>query len=317
MSNGYELMMNHQHSQKGSALITALLVIGLCSTLIAGMAWQQRLQISHVEVLRNKVQVNWLQRGAVDWARLILTEDAKANTFDHLGEVWSLPIADSQLDDFLKKVELGIEVKSTSLNGQLIDAQSRFNLRNLWDADYKNQQGVQVLIFERFLEISGVDKKYAQQLVQNVIERDLPPSNLRDVPLILGMSDIEWQRIKTSLIFLPQLTTINVNTASANILYASINNINQSDADNIIAYRNKQPFKSISDLKTYLNDSGLANLQQNAFAQLGVSSQFFIAQAEIKHDQTIFVRNSLIERGLRATSSNNTRIIWELDPRDM
>lgn len=310
-------MMNHQHSQKGSALITALLVIGLCSTLIAGMAWQQRLQISHVEVLRNKVQVNWLQRGAVDWARLILTEDAKANTFDHLGEVWSLPIADSQLDDFLKKVELGIEVKSTSLNGQLIDAQSRFNLRNLWDADYKNQQGVQVLIFERLLEISGVDKKYAQQLVQNVIERDLPPSNLRDVPLILGMSDIEWQRIKTSLIFLPQLTTINVNTASANILYASINNINQSDADNIIAYRNKQPFKSISDLKTYLNDSGLANLQQNAFVQLGVSSQFFIAQAEIKHDQTIFVRNSLIERGLRATSGNNTRIIWELDPRDM
>lgn len=310
-------MMNHQHSQKGSALITALLVIGLCSTLIAGMAWQQRLQISHVEVLRNKVQVNWLQRGAVDWARLILTEDAKSNTFDHLGEVWALPIADSQLDDFLKKVELGIEVKSTSLNGQLIDAQSRFNLRNLWDADYKNQQGVQVLIFERLLEINGVDKKYAQQLVQNVIERDLPPSNLRDVPLILGMNDIEWQRIKTSLILLPQLTTINVNTASANILYASINNINQSDADNIIAYRNKQPFKSISDLKTYLNDSGLANLQQNAFAQLGVSSQFFIAQAEIKHDQTIFVRNSLIERGLRATSSNNTRIIWELDPRDM
>lgn len=310
-------MMNHQRSQKGSALITALLVIGLCSTLIAGMAWQQRLQISHVEVLRNKVQVNWLQRGAVDWARLILTEDAKSNTFDHLGEVWALPIADSQLDDFLKKVELGIEVKSTSLNGQLIDAQSRFNLRNLWDADYKNQQGVQVLIFERLLEISGVDKKYAQQLVQNVIERDLPPSNLRDVPLILGMNDIEWQRIKTSLILLPQLTTINVNTASANILYASINNINQSDADNIIAYRNKQPFKSISDLKTYLNDSGLANLQQNAFAQLGVSSQFFIAQAEIKHDQTIFVRNSLIERGLRATSSNNTRIIWELDPRDM
>jgi general secretion pathway protein K len=131
------------------------------------------------------------------------------------------------------------------------------------------------------------------------------------------MSDIEWQRIKTSLIFLPQITTININTASATLIYASISNINQSDADNIIAYRNKQPFKSISDLKTYLNDSGLANLQQNAFVQLGVSSQFFIAQAEIKHDQTIFVRNSLIERGLNATSGNNTRIIWEIDPRDM
>jgi len=303
--------------QNGSALITSLLVIGLCSTIIAGMVWQQNLQARQIEIQRDKVQVNWLQRGAVDWARLILTEDLKNNSHDHLGEVWALPISDSQLDDFLKKVELGVELKGTSLKGQLFDAQSKFNLANLWDSRFQSVQPSGILVFERLLEINGLDKKYAQQLSQKVLERDLPPGKLKDIPAIISMSDQEWRTLKDDLILLPEATLINVNTASAKVIFASMSGLSQSNAEAIVSERAKKPFVTISEFRTFLGNMGFSNANQNSVNQVGVSSRFFIAQAEIKHGSRVFVRSSLIERGNKASSTNNTRIIWEIDPRDM
>jgi general secretion pathway protein K len=303
--------------QQGSALITSLLVIGLCSTIIAGMVWQQNLQVRQIEIQRDKVQVNWLQRGAVDWARLILTEDLKSNSHDHLGEVWALPLSDSQLDDFLKKVELGVELKGTSLKGQLFDAQAKFNLANLWDSRFQSAQPSGILAFERLLEINGLDKKYAQQLSQKVLEGDLPPAKLKDIPAIISMNDQEWRILKDDLILLPEATLINANTASAKVLFASMSGLSQSNAEAIVSERAKKPFVTISEFRTYLGNMGISTATQNSVNQVGVSSRFFIAQAEIKHGSRVFVRSSLIERGNKTSSVNNTRIIWEIDPRDM
>jgi general secretion pathway protein K len=310
-------MIVNQERQNGSALITSLLVIGLCSTIIASMVWQQNLQARQIEIQRDKVQVNWLQRGAVDWARLILTEDLKSNSHDHLGEVWALPIADSQLDDFLKKIEIGVELKGTSLKGQLFDAQAKFNLANLWDSKFQSIQPSGVLAFERLLEINGLDKKYAQQLTQNVLERDLPPNKLKDIPIIISMNAQEWQIIKDDLILLPEATSINVNTASAKVLYANLLGLSQSNADAIVSERARKPFTTISEFRTFLSNAGFSSSTQNSTNQIDVASRFFIAQAEIKHGSRVFVRSSLIERGNKTSSKNNTRIIWEIDPRDM
>lgn len=303
--------------QQGSALITSILVIGLCSTIIAGMAWQQNLQTRQIEIQRDKVQVNWLQRGAVDWARLILKEDLKSNSHDHLGEVWALPLSDSQLDDFLKKVELGVELKGTSLKGQLFDAQAKFNLANLWDPKFQSIQAPGVVTFERLLEINGLDKKYAQQLAQKVIDRDLPPAKLKDIPWIISMNDQEWRSIRDDLILLPEATPINVNTASSKVIFASMPGISQSNADAIVTQRAQKPFSSISEFKTFLGNTGFSSSTQNNTNQQDVATRFFIAQAEIKHGPRVFVRSSLIERGNKSSSANNTRIIWEIDPRDM
>jgi hypothetical protein len=50
---------------------------------------------------RSRVQSAWVLTGALDWARLILREDARSGGADHLGEPWAVPLQEARLSTFL------------------------------------------------------------------------------------------------------------------------------------------------------------------------------------------------------------------------
>ena len=90
--------------QRGAALLTALLIVVLITTLSAAMLWRQARSIQVESAERGRAQADWVLQGALDWARLILREDARANqkdNVDHLGEVWAVPLAEARLSSFL------------------------------------------------------------------------------------------------------------------------------------------------------------------------------------------------------------------------
>mgnify|MGYP000196255302 CR=1 FL=1 len=86
---------------------------------------------------RARAQTTWILRGALDWARLILQEDARAQQggqVDHLGEPWALPVLESKLSTFLSQDQKWQEGDAeVFLSGHINDAQSRLNVRNLVD----------------------------------------------------------------------------------------------------------------------------------------------------------------------------------------
>lgn len=118
---------------RGAALITALLVTTLAAVLVSGLLWRQQVEIRRVENQREAEQARWVSRGVMDWARLILRTQADALPVTYLGGAWSVPIAPTRLSDFLGKMGIARsqEGASTWLSGGVVDAQSRFNLRNL------------------------------------------------------------------------------------------------------------------------------------------------------------------------------------------
>lgn len=118
---------------RGAALITALLVTTLAAVLVSGLLWRQQVEIRRVENQREAAQARWISRGVFDWARLILRTQADALPVTYLGGAWSVPIAPTRLSDFLGKmgVARAEQGASTWLSGGVVDAQSRFNLRNL------------------------------------------------------------------------------------------------------------------------------------------------------------------------------------------
>ncbi|HXD06992.1 MAG TPA: type II secretion system minor pseudopilin GspK, partial [Burkholderiaceae bacterium] len=80
-----------RNSQRGAALLTAMVIVSLIATLASAMVWQQWRAVQVEAAERARVQGQWILAGATDWARLILREDAKAdrakgnNSTDNLG----------------------------------------------------------------------------------------------------------------------------------------------------------------------------------------------------------------------------------------
>ena len=140
------------HSERGAALLTAMLTVALVATLASTALWQQWRQVEIETAERGRSQIAWLMTGALDWTRLILREDAisaQSGAADHLGEPWALPVQESKLSTFLSQDQQWREGDAeVFLSGQITDAQSRLNVRNL----IVNDQ-VSVLALRRFARL--------------------------------------------------------------------------------------------------------------------------------------------------------------------
>ncbi len=110
-----------------------MMIVTLVATLAAGMVWQQWRAIQVEAAERARAQAAWILNGALDWSRLILREDARTSkSVDHLGEPWAVPLAEARLSTFLAADrEATDDAPEAFLSGWIVDAQSRYNLRNL------------------------------------------------------------------------------------------------------------------------------------------------------------------------------------------
>jgi general secretion pathway protein K len=101
--------------------------LALVSTLAAGMVWQQHRAVQVEAAERARAQSAWILNGALDWARLILREDARSGAPTSLSEPWATPLAEARLSTFLaadkdNNVDSGPEA---FLSGTITDLQSR------------------------------------------------------------------------------------------------------------------------------------------------------------------------------------------------
>ncbi|HSN80608.1 MAG TPA: type II secretion system minor pseudopilin GspK, partial [Rhodoferax sp.] len=88
-------------TQRGAAILTAMLTVVLVATMASAMLWQQWRGVEVESAQRTRVQSAWILTGALDWARLILREDARQGGPDYLSEPWAVPLAPARLTTFL------------------------------------------------------------------------------------------------------------------------------------------------------------------------------------------------------------------------
>jgi general secretion pathway protein K len=152
--------------QAGVAVVTALLLTTLAITIVASLFWQQQVQVRTIENQRLQLQRKWVMRGALDWARLILREDARHSTVDHLKEAWATPLEDTRLDQYVENGREDTEASDATLSGHIIDAQSRFNLNNL--ASGGTVVPGEVAIFTRLLTTLHIDPQLAPLVATSI-----------------------------------------------------------------------------------------------------------------------------------------------------
>lgn len=147
-------------AQRGVAVITALLLTTLAITIVASLFWQQQVQVRSIENQRLQLQKQWILRGALDYARLVLREDARNSNIDYIGEPWSVPLEETRLDQYVDDNRNGDDASDATLSGNIVDAQSRFNLTNLCVGTVINP--AQVAAFGKLLSNLGLNSSLAQ-----------------------------------------------------------------------------------------------------------------------------------------------------------
>lgn len=146
--------------QRGVAVVTALLLTTLAVTIVASLFWQQQVQVRSIENQRLQLQKQWILRGALDWARLILRENARLSQYDSLDQPWAVPLQDTRLDQYVENNRTDTESGDATLSGQMVDAQSMYNLNNL--AANGVPQEKEVRVFARLLGNLRLNPSLAQ-----------------------------------------------------------------------------------------------------------------------------------------------------------
>ena len=311
--------------QAGAAILTAMLTVALVAVMTSAMLWQAWRGLEVESAQRTRVQSTWILNGALDWARLILREDARQGGADGLSEPWSVPLAPARLSDFLA-TERGQNLVSDEtdpsqeafLSGAIQDMQARLNVHNLLEGKKLNMAGVAAWM--RLFEQLNLPEAELLRLTNSLMaasangplsageNRPLWPQDVSDLRW-LGLSAPSLAALSPYITLLPANTPINLNTASPEVLLAGIDGMDLAQARALVRVRASKRFNTLADVAKLIDNPGI-KLEPKLHS---TSSRYFSVMGQLRVGQTTVQERSLIQRdGLQVLALRRTREIVNL-----
>lgn len=311
--------------QRGAALLLAMLTVTLVATLASAALWQQWRSTEIEQAERQRVQAGWILTGALDWARLILREDARGNqssgNADHLGEPWALPLEEARLSSFLAADQSNNTdgTLQAFLSGELIDMQSRLNFNNLvrstggGAATQVETVEADRLAFARLFEQLGLpasELTVAAEALRNTTQLALTdplPSPTSLVPNKLsqlgwlGISRTSLAALEPHVTVLPERSALNLNTASAEAIFASVPELDLAQARQVVAARERNPFKTLADVVAAVPATA-GKLGDQAHS---TRSRYFEVRGRLRLENAVIEERSLVVR-----NDLDVRVTW-------
>jgi general secretion pathway protein K len=291
-------------TQRGIALVTAMMIVAIAVAIATQIAFAHQIWFRQMENVADRDATDWLRRGALHWASLALLEDAAQNSIDHLGENWAMALPT-------------LPVEGGAIKVSIEDAQARFNLNSAGDP-------ASLRVLQRLLQVLRLDPQLANA-VADWIDPDsdaraggaedvdylnlIPPyraanrsmASVDELRLVRGF---DAQTVRTLLPFvtvLPVATnTINVNTASPQVLAALVDRLDLPSAQRIADTRVGKPFNSAGDF-----NSKLLPLPPPA-GGMSVKTDYFL----VTLDTSIGRHERHSEALLQRDASRSTTVIW-------
>jgi general secretion pathway protein K len=289
-----------------------MLIVVIVATLAVAMIWQQWRGIEVESAERERAQGTWLLNGALDWARLILREDARNGGPDHLGEPWATPLAESRLSTFLSNDPNHTTDDSgpdAFMSGQITDATAKYNLQNLID-DTPEAAEKDLAGFRRLCDALSLPSDTATRIAQNfrlsnAALDDLDPNapgdkagrNAMIVPS--KVSELSWYGIEPQIIttlepyvvILPVRTPVNANTASAQVIMAAVAGLDRGTAERIVQQRQAKPFQGVPDIVAVVGPTPPITTND-----LSVNSSWFEVTGQLRFEQHVLRQRTLVKR---------------------
>jgi general secretion pathway protein K len=269
--------VNTPRRQRGVALITAILITALVSSVALSLAWDNALDMRRTMTLLYRDQAVQVAMGAESWIQSILRDDLAETETDHLGEIWA-----SELP--------GLPVQSDVVQGQLFgtieDLQGRFNVNNLIDQNGE----VDELALEQFrrlliaLELDpriagiaadwidanqeagfpdGAEDAIYTGFIPAYRTPNLPITNATELAALEGIDKASFDILAPHIVALPGRTGINVNTATPAVLQSLDENLSSSDVESLVSERENGGFADLqSTFSTLVSPEILPQLEE-------------------------------------------------------
>ena len=301
--------------QRGAALLAAMLTVALVATFAAGALWQQWKSIEMEGAERQRTQARWLLTGALDWARVILREDARAGDAnapsDHLAEPWAVPLQEARMSNFLAALPDGTGRtvdneklwQQVLLSGAVNDLQGRLNVTNLLQGEQLDAKTA--LAFERLFDALNLPPAQLSLLTQSLLAAQRQTSSSPLMPQRvgqlswLGVSPQTLHILSPHITLLPNRTPVNLNTASMQVLYASVPGLSLSDAQRLVQQRERQHWTSVDAFQKALGRTVSLHDTHSVY------TRYFQVLGRLRMPQTTLQERSLVER-----EGQNLKVIW-------
>lgn len=291
--------------QNGVALITALLIMALVTTLTFSLEWDNSLDLRRTYVSMFREEAIQAAMGAESWVLTILRQDAQDSTTDHFGEIWAsdMPV-----------LPLGGPGESIQgeIYGDIEDLQGLFNINNLVDNNGEVDQAA-LEQFQRLLISLGLDVRLAG-ITADWIDADqdasfpdgaedsiytgiVPPyrtpnqmiSSTSELAALDGMDKATLDTLLPHIAALPAGTSINVNTATGPVLQSLDENLTSADVERLLDERGESGFTDIANTFSSIVTPDVLN-------QLGETSDYFRLKVIVQVDTVRITYFSLLER---------------------
>ena len=310
--------------QRGVAVITALLLTTRAVTIVASLFWQQQVQVRSMENQRLHLQIQWILRGTLDWIALIMRQDAMDHpNYTSLQDVWAVPLANTRIDQYIDRERVQGENFDASLSGQVFDANARFNLTTLSKGGVHDQAALTA--FKKLLTTlridpglaAGAEKLVAGGQVLTVTDangataaqsstsssvKQMQAIELEDLLGVQGFTPDMVERLRTYVTVLPERTTVNVNTASAQVMSAVIPTLQLATAQALVTTRDRAPWRTMADFQAALG------INIPAGTLVDIKSEWFLVQSWLKLDRASLNTEALLSRRLSNTYA--TTVVW-------
>jgi general secretion pathway protein K len=292
--------MSAARSQRGVALVTAMIVVAIGTMIAVNLMWQGTLDLRRAEAALAADQGLMYVQGAEAWAADILRQDlVDSPDSDHLGEQWAIELPPLPVD-------------GGTIVGRLEDLQGRFNLNNLVGTDGQENELARRQ-FERLLASVEVDPALAGAVVdwldpdtdlrfptggEDVAYSDGDPpyrtansliTSASELMAITGFDREGYRNLAPYVTVLPTGTKVNVNTASDVVLASLSDDIDIGTAGALVEQRAGEEFIDIG--ATF---EGL--VEPDALQEIDGVSDHFLLTATVTLGSNQLTMRSVLQR---------------------
>lgn len=294
-------MSRRPYSQHGLAVINALVIVLATSIIATALIERQTRLSTELITEHDATQAYWLLSGALDWTTQLLAEDARGSAITVRNGLWA---------QVIERLPISDERSTAYFSGYLQDEQAKYNLLRLQRQGQVNPAAVTQL--QGLLQAIQLPPKLASEIALQVAamqassDKKASQAGARlpsELTAARSLDPTQQAMLNQYTTLLPEQTGLNINTASAYVLSAYIEELSLADALRIVAARDQGLwFRQVSDLNALL-PTGM----QATTPRLQVKSQWFSAHGKLELNQTQRRFQALLERG-----ANKTHIRWIL-----
>jgi len=267
---------------RGAALIPALLVVAITSSLAAALSTRIDSGLQQMIYRRDEIAASLLARAAIDYSASVLFDDARnTGEVDTPQEIWATNVG-------------VLPVEGGELAGEIRDAQGLFNINNLLDGDGMPSPE-DIKAFNQLGRVTGAASGLGEMLAKRMQRTEKTPAralvHIDELTQLANLPKEQVAALRPFIIALPrgaERTKININTARAEVIAAYLPGVGVAGVmDAVGSNASRKTFNSIAEFPQQRPD------MHNFFS---VGSEYFITQGLATQGRARITTESLLQR---------------------